>query len=114
MAPRGGIPSGPVQVADACSGFSTMYAALTLSLILAYRLRSTFRRLIVIPAAWVLAIICNTARVTLLVYMIEWYGVSILDSYAHEMTGIVAFIGTIILLFLVAGREALRPATAAS
>jgi len=102
------IPAGPVLVADACSGFSTLYAAVTLSLILCYLVPSTARRMLLIPGAWLLAIACNVVRVTILVFLIQYQGKEILESAAHELSGMVSFGLTLVLLFAIAGRAALR------
>ncbi len=99
------IPSGVVLVSDACSGFSTLYASLTLALILAYMTTTLVHRIGIVTAAIVLAVICNIVRVTFLVLMAHYMSFDMLDTFAHEASGLVAFVITLIALFLIAGRS---------
>ena len=98
------IPTGTILVSDACSGFSTFYAAMTLALILAYLASSLRRRIEILAAAVVLAIACNIVRVTVLVLMAHYVSFDMLDTAAHEASGLLAFAVTLIALFLVVGR----------
>lgn len=99
------IPSGIVVVSDACSGFSTFYAAMTLALILAYMSSTVARRVEVFLAAIVLALACNTLRVTTLVLLAHYVSFDMLDTFAHEASGLLAFGITLAALFLIVGRE---------
>jgi exosortase len=98
------IPSGIVLVSDACSGFSTFYAALTLALILAYMATTLQRRIAIIVSAIVLAVACNIVRVTFLVLLAHYVGFEMLGTFAHEASGLLAFAITLIALFLIVGR----------
>jgi len=99
------IPRGTVLISDACSGFSTFYAAMTLAFILAYLATSMRRRLLIVAGAAVLAIACNVVRVTALVLMCHFYGFELLDTSLHEGSGLVAFAATLVLLFALAERR---------
>ncbi|MEE8558289.1 MAG: exosortase/archaeosortase family protein, partial [Myxococcota bacterium] len=61
------LPRSTVLVADACSGFSTLYAAITTSLILVHWSPSLPRRAVLLVSAVGLSLICNTVRVVILV-----------------------------------------------
>lgn len=97
------IPTGIVLVSDACSGFSTFYAALTLALILAYMATTVQRRIAIIVGAIVLAVACNIVRVTFLVLLAHYVSFDTLDTFAHEASGLIAFGITLIALFLIVG-----------
>ncbi len=73
-------PHSGVQVADSCSGFSTLYAALTTALILAHLGRSNSRRALLIVSAVVLALAANIVRVVILTLIIHYYGVDPLET----------------------------------
>ncbi|MGH7292531.1 MAG: exosortase/archaeosortase family protein, partial [Myxococcota bacterium] len=97
-----------VEVADNCSGFATLYAALLTSLILAQLTRSRTRRLALLMSAVPLALICNIVRVTVLVLVAKHYGADILETSFHPASGVVLFGVVIVALFAIAGSEALR------
>jgi exosortase len=99
------IPTGVVLVSDACSGFSTFYAAMTLALILASMAATLVRRVQIFVGAIVLAIVCNTIRVTILVLLAHYVSFDLLDTFAHEASGLFAFAVTLLALFLIAGRR---------
>jgi exosortase len=100
------IPSGEVGVSDACSGFSTLHASLTLALILAYLTPSLARRALLLAIAPLLAVVTNVVRVTALVLLCHHYGFELLDTAAHELSGYVAFAVSLLALFALAGPQA--------
>ncbi len=105
------IPGTSVLVADACSGFSTLYAALMTALILAHWSSSTSKKMLLFLSAPLLTLLCNSARVTILVLLIDRYGSELLKTPIHETTGVVTFVAVLAALFALAGRRALRGAT---
>jgi exosortase len=102
------IPSGIVEVSDACSGFSTLYASVTLSLILAYLSPSWTRRALLIAAAPLLALICNGIRVSILVLLAHFGGFNLLETSLHEISGMVSFLVALVGLFALADKRGLR------
>jgi exosortase len=106
------LPHDTFMVADACSGFSALYAAVGLSIILARFCRSNWRRAFIIVAAWPLALLCNTLRVYLLVMMAHLFGTGVLDTALHGASGVATFWLVLLALFMVADRETLRTALA--
>ncbi len=100
------IPRGEVEVSDACSGFSTLHASVTLALILAYLTPSLGRRVLLLSVAPLLAIVTNIVRVTALVLLCHHYGFELLDTAAHELSGYAAFAVSLVVLFRLAGPEA--------
>ena len=97
------IARGPIEVADACSGFSTLYAAVAVALLTAYQSRSSARRALVLVAAAPIAIVSNILRVLLLVALVAWYGTPILDTYVHPLSGIMTFALSLPLIFWLGG-----------
>ena len=85
------LSEGNVQIADACSGFSTLYGAVTISLVLAYWSYSPRKRWEVILAAAPLAIFFNILRCTALALLVHSQGLSILETPLHVLSGIVSF-----------------------
>lgn len=102
------LPRGQIEVADACSGFSTLYAAITLSFILSFMTNSNSRRLALICGAWLFAILCNMLRVSILVLLFHNFGTDPLRSYLHELSGMMSFGVALVLLFMIAGRKSLQ------
>ena len=110
------IELGPerIEIADACSGFSTLMALLMVSLLLAYLGRARLSRgallvLAVLPAAAA----ANIVRCVLLSMFIAAFGNEILHTAIHPVSGVVTFA---LAMGLVLGLERLllRPAGALS
>ncbi len=102
------LPRSLVEVADNCSGFATLYAAILTAIILAHLGRSPARRIAVLAAAVPLALVCNFIRVTALVLLVRYYGAGILETRIHPASGLVLFVFVIGALVWIAGRDALR------
>jgi len=92
-------------VADACSGFSTLYAAVAVALLTAYQSTSNSRRALVLVAAAPIAIVSNILRVLLLVALVAWYGTPILDTYLHPLSGIMTFALSLPIIFWLGGDQ---------
>ncbi len=101
-----------VEVADACSGVSTLYASVLLGLILAYLSNSLGRRVLLLTASVVLAVVTNTIRVAILVLIVHYYGVDPLKTPLHEVSGMITFALVLLALFGLAGRSRQRAAPA--
>lgn len=96
------LPRNALYVADECSGFSTLYAAVTIALILAYLCDTRARRVLVLALAVPLAITCNILRVALLALLVDRYGAGILDTTMHPASGWLTFMVAAGVLFGVA------------
>jgi exosortase/archaeosortase family protein len=77
------LASSDLLVGDACSGFSTLYAALAVACLVAYSAASNFRRALVFLAVAPAAIAANIARVLLLVLLVAWRGEAVLATPLH-------------------------------
>lgn len=93
------VPGGLLQVADACSGFSTLYAALAVGALVAYSADSTRARVLVLAAAAPVAIAANLLRVTGLVLLTVWFGSGILETAVHPLSGMLTFALALPVLF---------------
>jgi exosortase len=90
---------GPVNVGDACSGFSTLYAAITVASLVAYSGPSWRRRALVLVAAAPVAIASNILRVIVLTLMVVWAGPWVLDTFLHPLSGMLTFALALPVLF---------------
>jgi exosortase/archaeosortase family protein len=95
-------------VVEECSGFSALYAAVTVALVLAYLSRSWVRRVVILAVAFPLAILCNVARVVTLAILGEAHGYDVLDTPIHPLSGYASFVLGLALLFLFAERRPRR------
>ena len=97
------MATGVLQVADACSGFSTLYAAMAVACLTAYSTPSPARRLLVLLAAAPLAIAANMLRVILLVVLVVWQGEEILETFVHGLSGMMTFALALPVIFWLGG-----------
>jgi len=104
------IPGTVFVVSEACSGFSTFVAAIALSLFLIATARTHARRIAIAAAILPLTLVANAARVVLLVFLTRMAGAEILDTMAHEGSGVATFVFVIGTLFWLAGRPRLAEA----
>ena len=86
------MPNTTLAVTDACSGFSTLYAAMTTALILSHWSQRWGKRIQLLVGALVLTLVCNSFRVAALVWIVRHYGTDPLDTPLHEATGMVMFV----------------------
>lgn len=93
------IPNGSLQVADACSGFSILYATIAIAILTAYLCPSTIRRIIILCIAAPLAIGVNTVRVFILTMLVHWIGLDVLATSAHEISGLLTFVVALPVIF---------------
>ncbi|MBL1265003.1 exosortase/archaeosortase family protein [Candidatus Methylomicrobium oryzae] len=93
------VETGTLQVADACSGFSTLYAAVTIAILTAYFCHSPSRRILVLMIAAPLAIAVNIARVLILTLLVKWIGLDVLATAAHEISGLLTFMVALPIIF---------------
>jgi exosortase len=85
------LPNAVLEVSDACSGFSTLYATSALACLTAYATSGRWRRAVVLVAAGPLAIGANILRVIALVLLVWWQGGEVLGTLLHPLSGMVAF-----------------------
>jgi len=93
------VEGGSLMVADACSGFATLYAAITIAILTAYFCKSTSRRILLLLIAAPLAIAVNIMRVLILTLLVNWFGLDILATSAHEISGLLTFMIALPIIF---------------
>ena len=93
------IPNGSLLVADACSGFSTLYATITVAILTAYLCPVAHRKILVLLIAIPLAIGVNIVRVLLLTLLVHWVGLDVLKTSAHEISGLLTFAVALPIIF---------------
>jgi exosortase len=96
---------GALEVADACSGFSTLYAAVAVAMLTAYQAASPARRALVLLGAAPIAIASNILRVILLVVLVAWRGGDILETFVHPLSGIMTFALSLPIIFWLGGEQ---------
>src|SRR5262249_39693103 len=101
------LPNTVVGIADACSGFGTLYASIATALILGQLVHTPRRRWALLAACVPIALVTNWVRVSALVLMAFHFGPQILQTGFHEGTGFAAFACALVGLFAIAGREIL-------
>jgi exosortase len=97
------MASGSLEIADACSGFSTLYAAAAVACLTAYSVRSNGRKLLVLASAAPLALGANLLRVVGLVALVVWNGDWILDTFIHPLSGMLTFALALPVIFWLGG-----------
>jgi exosortase len=80
-----------LEIGDACSGFSTLYAAAAMACLTAYYADGSGRRLLVLASAAPLAIAANVLRIVLLVVIVNRTGIDVLDTWIHPASGMLTF-----------------------
>jgi exosortase len=105
------IPRGPLLITDACSGFSPLYASVTLALVLAYLSRSWPRRLLILGLAFPITMAFNVLRVVVLALMVQRRGYGIMHTFLHPASGLLSAVAGMALLVFLGKVEMRRPAT---
>ena len=94
---------GVVSISDACSGFSTLYAAIATAALVAYATPSRRRAAIVLAAAVPVAVGANVLRVIALTLMVAWGEGWLLDTFVHPLSGMLTFALALPVLFWLGG-----------
>jgi len=97
------VVAGALEVSDACSGFSTLYAAGAVACLTAYSAPTWPRRLIVLACAAPLAIAANILRVISLVLLVLWQGADVLETFLHPLSGMMTFALALPVIFWLGG-----------
>lgn len=103
------VENGILQVADACSGFSTLYAAITIAILTAYFCDNIKRRILLLLIAAPLAIAVNIARVLVLTLLVNWFGLDVLKTSAHEISGLMTFMIALPIIFMLGQNPPAEP-----
>ena len=104
------LPNARFLVANACSGFSTLYSAFAMGILLGTLCPSPRRRLLVYLAIVPLALVANVVRVVLLILIAVYFDPALLETGAHAASGVLTFFGVLLALILLANRPPLARA----
>src|SRR5208283_4735204 len=104
------LPQHNLFVTDACSGFSALYASVTLALVFASISPSWPRRVVTLGAAFPIAMACNILRCALLALIVQRWGSGILDTVLHPASAVLTFTTAAALLAFLSRAEMRRPA----
>lgn len=99
-----------LEIADACSGFSALYATIAFACILAYVTVSRTRRTAVLLAAAPAAIASNVLRCSFLAVLVDSRGSSVLETSIHPLSGILTILLAGIILSMLARERMERAA----
>ena len=97
------LPLGPLEISDACSGFSTLYASGAVALLTAYSASTWRRRALVFLSAAPLAIGANILRIVALTLLVMWRGAEVLDTFLHPLSGMMTFALALPVIFWLGG-----------
>jgi len=102
---------GPLQISDACSGFSTLYAAGAVACLTAHSTSSWRRRALVLLSAAPLAIGANILRIVSLALLVVWQGAEVLETFLHPLSGMMTFALALPVIFWLGGDPRVPDAT---
>lgn len=91
---------GALYVADACSGLRSLLAMLTMAYCLAFFTGSArvVRRLVLLLAAPLLAVLANTLRIAALCLLARWAGVPFAEGTGHSLANVAEWVSLLLLL----------------
>jgi exosortase len=100
------LANSSLVIADACSGFSTLYAAVAMACLTAYFAPTSMRRTLVLLSAAPLAIAANILRIVLLVVIVSRTGIDVLSTWIHPASGMLTFALALPVIFWLGGSPA--------
>jgi exosortase len=87
------LPNATLQVAEACSGIRSLFALITVALIVAWTFeRRHLMRALIVMSAIPIAVAANAARVAATAMAAYWWGSRVATGPLHELGGWVLFV----------------------
>jgi exosortase len=105
------MPSHNFSIVDGCSGFSPLYACVTLGLILAYLNPSWPRRLLILVAVFPVTMAFNVLRIVILAFMVRHWGDAIMSTSLHPASGLLTGGAAMVVTGFLGMRGIRRPVT---
>ncbi len=102
------FPTFTIDISDACSGFSALYASAFVAVVLATHCDTKWRGAVLLLSVWPIAVAANVLRATGLIALIDIYGREILETRVHGASGAATFVIALGILYFVAGRRTIR------
>ena len=88
-----------IQIADACSGFSTLMALTMAGILLIHMAKAPLsRKAIVVALIFPIAALANVVRCIALCILVVAFGPGILSTWVHPLSGVVTFIIALVSL----------------
>ncbi len=101
------LPAGVFGVTANCSGIATFYAAMFFAVVLAMTTPSWPRRIAILVSPWFVTVFFNGIRGTVLVALCSRFGMEVLHSPIHGLTGVATIWSVLLVVFLFADRRKL-------
>lgn len=90
-----------IEIADACSGFSTLMALFMVGMLLAFLARTRWwRGALVVLWTFPAAVAANLVRCVILAMLVVAFGAGILETLVHPVSGVLTFLAAFGLLLL--------------
>jgi len=90
-----------IEIADACSGFSTLTALFMVGMLLAFLARTRWwRGAVVVAWTFPAAVVANLVRCVILAMLVVAFGSGILDTLVHPVSGVLTFLAAFGLLLV--------------
>ena len=97
------MPSSFIEVAAPCSGLRSIISLVTLGLLFAYAMKTSFlKKSILFLSSIPIAIVTNVMRITIVSIVNDLYGEKIAMGAFHDFTGYMVFVAAFLGLFGVA------------
>jgi exosortase len=97
------LPAGIFMISTNCSGISTFYAAVFFALALASQTGTRARKVILLLSPWPVTVGVNAIRSAFLFALCNRYGLQVINTPIHGLTGIGTFWAVMLLILLLAG-----------
>ena len=102
------FPHFSLDVTYACSGFAGFYAGAFTSVVLAGFARPWWRKAALILAIYPTALVANVFRVVILTVLVDDYGLGVLETDLHPISGVAVFALILGVMSFIAGRRTLK------
>jgi exosortase len=97
------LPVGPFRISTNCAGISILYAAAFLAVILAAQTPAWPRRIALLLSPWPITVCVNAIRTAVLIALCNQYGLAVIHTPIHGLTGIGALWGVALLILALYG-----------
>lgn len=91
------LPSGNLEVAEACSGLRSMMTFVTLGVLLAWLTPTVWKKVLVSVLAVPFALLANVIRISATAILVDGWGPAAASGWIHEAVGIVSFLVGLVL-----------------
>lgn len=86
------LPSGNLEVAEACSGLRSLMTFVTLGVLLAWTAPRVWKKILVALLSVPFALLANVVRITATAILVDRFGPSAAGGWLHESVGVISFL----------------------